>query len=141
MIEITRYESKYETGLKKMMLMEQLNFDDITLCLDHTYVVLEGQEVLGFGYYNIYDDEIYVDHLFIKRNERLNHLGDSLFRAILNSLYLMQVPVVYMRADERYNKFLEHEDLYLNEGRYTIDLTSFFNRKCKSEKASQTPLQ
>lgn len=141
MIEITRYEEKYLDSLKKMMLQENITFEQIELCLNHTYIILERDEVLGFGYYNIYDEKVFIDHLYVKKNERLNHLGDSLFRAILNSLFLMQVKTVYMRVDALYDDFLTHEDLYPVEGTYEIVLDQFFSRKCKSEKAKKTPLQ
>lgn len=140
MITITKYELRYDDALKRMMLMENLDYAEIELCRDSLYLVLEGDEVLGFGYYNIYDDEIYIDHLFIKPAERLNKLGDSLFRAILNSIHLMGVKMTYMRENALYDDFLASEDLYLSEGRYVIDLDAFFSRKCNSERQKPTPL-
>lgn len=134
MIEITRMEDKYLDGLKKMMLQEGLDYNTVSLCLDSLFVVADRLDVLGFGYYNKYDEEIYIDHLYIKTNERLNKLGDSLFRAILNSLVLSGVQMVYMRHDEKYEGFLRAENIVFDNGRFIIDTNEFFSRKCKGSK-------
>jgi hypothetical protein len=135
MIEITRYEPKYENALRDLMGDEGLRFESIALCLDTSYVVVERNQVLGFGYYNSYHGEIYIDHLFIKPSERFNALGDSLFRALLNALMLQGVKEVYMRTDGPYHAFLEKEEIECVNGRYEIHLEEFFSRKCKGEKS------
>jgi len=134
MIEITKMDDKYLEGLKKMMVSEGLDFNSVSLCLDSLYVVANRLDVLGFGYYNIYDNEVYIDHLYIKRNERLNKLGDSLFRAILNSLQLQGLTVAYMRKSDLYDGFLKSENILFDEERYIIDTTEFFSRKCRGSK-------
>lgn len=134
MIELTKYEPKHETSLKELFFEEGLNFKEISLCLDTTYVVVEREEVLGFAYYNLYDNDIYLDHLFIKPNQRLNYFGDSLFRTLLNALQLQGVKHVFMRQDERYDFFLKKEGIFLENNEYLIDLHEFFNRKCKGSK-------
>jgi len=139
MIEITRIEEKYLEGLKKMMLQENLNFDEISLCLDTLYVVADRLDVLGFGYYNVYGSDIYLDHLYIKSNERLNKLGDSLFRTILNSLMLQGTETVLMRADTHYDVFLKAENIERKDDEFVIDLNEFFSRKCRGSK-TKTPL-
>jgi len=139
MIEITRIEEKYLEGLKKMMLQENLNFDEISLCLDTLYVVADRLDVLGFGYYNVYGSDIYLDHLYIKSNERLNKLGDSLFRTILNSLMLQGAEAVFMRANTHYDEFLKAENIERKDGNFVIDLNEFFSRKCRGSK-KKTPL-
>ena len=139
MIEITRIEDKYLEGLKKMMLQECLNFEEISLCLDTLYIVADRLEVLGFGYYNIYGNDIYLDHLYIKSNERLNKLGDSLFRTILNSLMLQGAESVFMRADVHYDVFLKAENIERKDENFVIYLNEFFSRKCRGSK-KETPL-
>lgn len=139
MIEITRFEDKYLEGLKKMMLQECLNFEEISLCLDTLYIVADRLEVLGFGYYNIYGNDIYLDHLYIKSNERLNKLGDSLFRTILNSLMLQGAERVFMRADVHYDVFLKAENIERKDDDFVIYLNEFFSRKCRGSK-KETPL-
>jgi len=139
MIEITRIEDKYLEGLKKMMLQENLNFDEISLCLETLYVVADRLDVLGFGYYNVYGSDIYLDHLYIKSNERLNKLGDSLFRTILNSLMLQGAETVFMRADTHYDVFLKAENIERKDDDFVIDLNEFFSRKCRGSK-KKTPL-
>jgi len=134
MIEITRFEDKYLDGLKKMMKMENLEFEDVSLCLDSLFVVANRLDVLGFGYYNVYGDEIYIDHIYIKTNERLSKFGDSLFRAILNSLTLQGVTEVFMRNDELYAGFLKAENIALIEDRFVIETGEFFSRKCRGTK-------
>lgn len=134
MIEITRIEDKYLDGLKKLMMQENLEFNDVSLCLETLYVVVDKLDVLGFGYYNQYGDDIYIDHLFIKTNERLTKLGDSLFRAILNSLALQGKEIVLMRSQSHYDGFLRAENIELHEDTFVIDLKEFFSRKCRSEK-------
>ncbi len=134
MIEITKMDDKYLDGLKKMMTSEGLDFNSVSLCLDSLYVVANRLDVLGFGYYNIYDNEVYIDHLYIKRNERLSKLGDSLFRAILNSLQLQGLTVAYMRKSELYDGFLKSENILFEDERYIIDTTEFFSRKCRGSK-------
>ncbi len=134
MIEITRIEDKYIDGLKKMMTMEGLDFNAVSLCLESLYVVADRLDVLGFGYFNIYEGEVYIDHLYIKKNERLNKLGDSLFRTILNSLNLNGVQIIYMRDDELYKGFLQAENISFDTGRFIIDTDEFFNRKCRGSK-------
>lgn len=131
MIEITRVEEKYLEGLKKMMLQECLNYDELSLCFDTLYIVADRLEVLGFGYYNIYGNDIYLDHLYIKANERLNKLGDSLFRTILNSLLMQGVETVFMRADTHYDGFLRAENIERKEDKFVIRLNEFFSRKCR----------
>lgn len=133
MIKITRMENQYSKALEKLLLQSGIE-DDLSLVYDTMFLVLDGQDVLGFGYYNFYDQDIYLDHLFIKEDERLKKLGDSLFRAILNGIVLKGGKQVYMREDPLYAAFLKAEDLYLEEGKYTIDLYEFFNRKCKGSK-------
>jgi hypothetical protein len=140
MISISKYDIKYKDALKKMLLMENLEYSDLELCLDSTFIVVERDAVLGFGYYNNYETGLYIDHLYIQRHERLNKLGDSLFRALLNSLFLKGVQFVKMRDDAVYSVFLKAEEIQLIEGEYVIELDEFFNRKCKSEKALKTPL-
>lgn len=134
MIEITRVEEKYIDGLKKMMLQENLDYDDVSLCLETLYVVAEKLKILGFGYYNRYEDEIYIDHLYIKKDERLGKLGDSLFRAILNSLALNGHERVYMRADSHYDGFLLAENIEKHGARFLVELNEFFTRKCRGGK-------
>jgi len=139
MIEITRIEEKYINGLKKMMLQENLEFNDVSLCLDTLYVVVEKLDVLGFGYYNQYDNDFFIDHLYIKTNERLGKLGDSLFRAILNSMILQGHETVYMRTDSHYDGFLQAENIEKHDDRFVVDLNEFFSRKCRSSK-KETPI-
>ena len=139
MIEIMRIEDKYLEGLKKMMLQECLIFDEVSLCLDTLYIVADRLEVLGFGYYNIYGNDIYLDHLYIKSNERLNKLGDSLFRTILNSLMLQGAETVLMRADSHYDVFLKAENIERKEDDFVIHLNEFFSRKCRGSQ-KKTPL-
>lgn len=134
MIEITKITDKYIDGLKKMMMMENLDYDTVSLCLDSLFVVADKLDVLGFGYYNVYDDETYLDHLYIMKNERLNKLGDSLFRAILNSLQLQGITTIYMRQDPLYDGFLKAENIVFDEERFIIDTQEFFSRKCKGSK-------
>lgn len=140
MIELTKYDPKYQDALKKMMLTEDLDYKQIALCLETTYVVVDREEVLGFGYFNGYGDKIYLDHLYIKTSERLNFFGDSLFRTILNALQLMGVNRVYMRKDAVYDLFLSKENIAFDGQEYVIDLHEFFNRKCRGEKNIDTPL-
>lgn len=137
MIEITRMDDKYLDGLKKMMTMENLDFNTVSLCLDSLFVVVNRLDVLGFGYYNVYDNEVYIDHMYIKVNERLNKFGDSLFRAILNSLTLQGIQQVYMRNDDLYTGFLKAENIMFVDGRYNIDTGEFFNRKCRGSKVAK----
>jgi hypothetical protein len=137
MIEITRMEDKYLDGLKKLMMMEGLDFQAVSLCLESLYVVADKLVVLGFGYVNVYDDEVYIDHLYIKRNERLNKLGDSLFRAILNSLAIRGIQLIYMRNDDLYKGFLQAENIVFESNRFVIDVGEFFNRKCRGSKVAK----
>ncbi|MCH4888840.1 hypothetical protein EZV73_14690 [Acidaminobacter sp. JC074] len=134
MIEITKMADKYQEGLKKMMTMEGLDYKTVSLCLDTLFVVVDRLDVLGFGYYNSYDGEVYLDHLYIKKNERLNKLGDSLFRAILNSLQLQGITQIYMRQSDLYDGFLKAENIVFEEDRFAIDTMEFFNRKCRGSK-------
>jgi len=140
MIELTKYTDKYEQGLKRLLLANNMTLDQVRLCLVNTYVVADKDVVLGFGYYNMYDQEIYLDHLFVDPKERLNYLGDSLFRAILNALLMQGVKEVFMRPGQGYDVFLQHENIDLIEDRYVIDLYEFFNRKCRGKKHVETPL-
>lgn len=137
MIEITRMEEKYLSGLKKMMVQEGLDFESVSLCLETLFVVVDRLDVLGFGYYNQYSEKTYIDHLYIKENERLHKLGDSLFRAILNSLTLSGIQTVYMRQDDRYEGFLRAENIVFDNDEFIIDTTEFFSRKCKGSKEKQ----
>lgn len=137
MIEITRMEEKYLSGLKKMMVQEALDFESVSLCLETLFVVVDRLDVLGFGYYNQYSEKTYIDHLYIKENERLHKLGDSLFRAILNSLTLSGIQTVYMRQDDRYEGFLRAENIVFDNDEFIIDTTEFFSRKCKGSKEKQ----
>ena len=134
MIELTKYEKTYEASLKELFLEEGLDFKEISLCLDTTYVVIEREEVLGFAYYNLYDHDIFLDHLFVKPSQRLNYFGDSLFRTVLNALQLQGVQHVFMRQDNRYDFFLKKEGIFLENNQYKIDLHEFFNRNCKGSK-------
>lgn len=133
MIKITKMALNYEASLKQMMVKEGI-YEDLSLVYDTMYIVLDGSNVLGFGYSNIYDGEIYLDHLYIETSERLSKLGDSLFRALLNSLALQGITTVYMRNNPIYNDFLNAEDIYLHGDRYEISLDEFFSRKCKGSK-------
>lgn len=135
MIEITRVESKYLPNLQLMMKQEGLDYKTVTLCLESLFVVVDRLDVLGFGYYNAYDGEVYLDHLYIRERERFNKLGDSLFRAILNSLMQQGTRYVYMRNLEVYRGFLKAEDIPFVEERFVIDTHEFFTRKCKGSKA------
>lgn len=141
MIKISKVDPEHIEALKKLMMMEGLNYDDVSLCLSTLFVVEEREDVLGFGYYNVYGNDIYIDHLYIKESERLNKLGDSLFRAILNSLNIQGVTEVLMRNIDLYSAFLDAEAIEKTDEKiYTIDLIEFFNRKCKSAKLARTPL-
>lgn len=142
MIEITRYKENYSDSLKKMMLQENLDYNEVSLCLDTLYVVLEKQEILGFGYFNLYDNDLFIDHLYIKKSERLNKLGDSLFRTILNALNLSSIKKVYMRNNDLYHDFLVAEDIELTEDKkqFLITLPDFFERKCRGSKISNQQL-
>lgn len=142
MIEITRYKENYSDSLKKMMLQENLDYNEVSLCLDTLYVVLEKQEILGFGYFNLYDNDVFIDHLYIKKSERLNKLGDSLFRTILNALNISSIKKVYMRNNDLYHDFLVAEDIKLTEDkkRFLITLPDFFERKCRGSKISNQQL-
>lgn len=136
MIEITKYEERHHSMLSKMMLQENLDFNEISLCLDTLYIVVERGQALGFGYFNAYDDKIYIDNLYIKKSERMNKLGDSLFRAILNALNLVFLKNVYMRNSDLYRGFLKAEDIEYdkNTDEFVITLPDFFNRKCRGSK-------
>lgn len=141
MIEILRMEDKYLDGLKKLMKLENLNFEKISLCLDTTFVIIEKKEILGFGYYNAYKinniNKTFIDHLYVKKSERMFKLGDSLFRAILNSLTIHGSSAVYMRKDDLYLEFLKAEEIDLIDNEYIIKLPDFFERKCRGSKIKE----
>lgn len=133
MIKITRMSKEYEVSLNKLLLEAEIE-DDLSLVYDTMFVVLDNNHVLGFGYYNTYDHKIFIDQLYIKRSERMQKLGDSLFRAILNANVLEGKTHIYMRDLPIYQDFMRSEELFADQGLYSIDLYEFFDRKCKGSK-------
>ncbi len=123
MIEITRYKPLYLEGLKKMMVQENLKFSEISLCLDTLFVIVEREDILGFAYSNIYDGQIFIDHIYVKESERMQKLGDSIFRAILNAHDIEGMQTIYMRNSVLYKGFLDAEEIHLDksENMFVID--------------------
>lgn len=133
MITITRYETKYESPLKIMCQQEQIQIPSKDQLLD-TFIVFDGKDVLGQGGYAIDGTSVELTSLYIRKNERLSKLGDSLFRGILNALYIQGKITVTMSQAPCYDAFMSAEDIECEDGEYKINLIEFFNRKCRSSR-------
>ncbi len=128
MVKVFRLTDQYMNEFNEFLEKENIILNDYI----NTFILIEGT-ISGFSNYEEIDGKIYIKDIFIMESKRKKNLGDTLFRTVLNALYINNIETVYMKNNPIYSKFLEKENISF-QGEYIIETHEFFNRPCKGEK-------
>ncbi len=127
MIRSFRLTEEYINEFNEFLEQEDLILNDYI----NTFIIMDDG-IAGFSNYYEEAGKIYIKDIFITAEKRNKNLGDTLFRTVLNALYIHNIERVYMKKNPVYFRFLKKENILCDE-EYSIETHEFFSRPCKGE--------
>ena len=94
---------KLRTFLKAHKLEETLFIDR----LDQTVVILDGQNILGFGAFIIKEETGLIDVAIVEEEILWPSMGDGLIKTMLNTLDLRGIKKAFLLTDEAHGKIIK----------------------------------
>lgn len=154
MITLNKTETKDLRSLKKFLKKYKLEESLFIDRLDQTVVILDRNEILGFGAFAIKGEIGVMDVALISEEALWPSMGDGMIKTMLNTLDLRGVKKAYLLSDEVHSMIIKKIGLISSEVTadtvlkkvgapwllknqdrvYETDLPEFFDHACHSAK-------
>lgn len=121
-------EYKEEEGKEILDLLISEKIDDLALT-DYIYVAIEDNVMIGACKVELENNNGLLKYLVVKEDNKGEMLGDGILRSLLSKLEKNGIETVYFNDVNPY--LLKLGFLKNNDNKLELNLSEFFNSKCK----------